>query len=443
MRTHLRKPPQKISILFITISIFSLALATTTFAAPAPDANDDCLELIAAGVAEGIGHAGAALGKSFGVEEDVGTGKMFYWFNASSAYNPLPGNPASQAGVERYGINYGARYNVVSPESGYKPETKLTHYFNLGPWGFEVVTAYYPNIGNPNEDVEDNFTDVAVSVASYYLEQYQTYGFCSNNPTDFQSSGGSSTTDDDYYDDNDYYDDYDDYDEPIYDDPDDVVSCEGGCPYAVCIGNTSYFGDPECYEGICKYENGEVCAYGCNDANGYCYQLSTGGGGSDFDDLISILLLGGGIITIGGGALGGGILGLRALRRRQAIKARELIGKELNRPVVDPREEQLKAQMQKSANSIDNLLNKLDKMEHAHLQHGLEHSIKMMESYHRSAAATENIEMLPGSIKKAADFAADLVGLAPGPGRYFKWGYHGGNDSHSRRHRQRHWSRHP
>jgi hypothetical protein len=214
-------------------------------------------------------------------------------------------------------------------------------------------------------------------------------------------------------------------DEPDNNDQSPIPSldCDGGCAWAVCQDSTSHYGNPNCENGRCFYSEEEYCANGCNDSTGYCYTLDSGGGSDPgIDELLFVLLAGGGVIVVGGGVVGGSILGLRALRRRQMIKARQLISQQPQPLQTTPLEKSL----EKTGNRIDNLLKKLNTMERAHMQHGLDHSSKMMESYHRSAAAAENAEFLTKGVKWIADSGADIIGLAPGAGRYFKWAYHAG-----------------
>ena len=257
-----------------------------------------------------------------------------------------------------------------------------------------------------------------VSWLKKYWNMYQEYGYCDENPEQNQTEppiyeetnpgDGDGSIEE-------YSDDY-------FQLPTPALDCNGGCPGAVCQDDTSFYGDPVCENNRCFYEREEYCVNGCNDSTGYCYTLDSQRSGPSIEELLLTLLAGGAVITVGSGAVGGSILGLRALRRRQMIKARQLISQQPAPIQVTPLEKKL----ERNGNRIDNLLKKLNTMERAHMQHGLDHSVKMMESYHRSAATAENAETLTKGAKWVSDTGADIIGLAPGAGRYFKWAYHAG-----------------
>jgi hypothetical protein len=208
----------------------------------------------------------------------------------------------------------------------------------------------------------------------------------------------------------------------IEDDPDNIIlppepldDCDGGCPYAICQGETSYYGSPECRDGICYYEISEYCPLGCNTSTGYCLKGSIERG-SDIDQLVLLLgVAGGGSALIGGGLLGGGLLGLRALRGGRIL---------LRNPNPAPPIEMdsITKGLNQTRQRVDELLEQLKARERQHLQDNLDHSVKMMESYHRTAARTETIELLPRAIGWAAGKAADYVGMLPA-GKPFKYGY--------------------
>jgi hypothetical protein len=208
----------------------------------------------------------------------------------------------------------------------------------------------------------------------------------------------------------------------IEDDPDNIIfppepldDCDGGCPYAICQGETSYYGSPECRDGICYYEISEYCPLGCNTSTGYCLKGSVERE-SDVDQLLLLLgVAGGGSALIGGGLLGGGLLGLRALRGGRIL---------LRNPNPAPPIEMdpITKGLNQTRKRADELLEKLRATERQHLQDNLDHSVKMMESYHRSAENTETIELLPKAVGWAAGKAADYVGMIPA-GKYFKYGY--------------------
>jgi hypothetical protein len=208
----------------------------------------------------------------------------------------------------------------------------------------------------------------------------------------------------------------------IEDDPDDIIlppepldDCDGGCPYAICQGETSYYGDPECRDGICYYEISEYCPLGCNTSTGYCLKGSIERG-SDIDQLVLLLgVAGGGSALIGGGLLGGGLLGLRALRGGRIL---------LRNPNPAPPIEMdpITKGLNQTRQRVDELLEQLKASERQHLQDNLDHSVKMMDSYHRTAERTETIELLPNAIGWAAGKAADYVGMLPA-GKPFKYGY--------------------
>ncbi|MCJ7436025.1 MAG: hypothetical protein MUO77_21315 [Anaerolineales bacterium] len=207
--------------------------------------------------------------------------------------------------------------------------------------------------------------------------------------------------------------------------PEPLEDCEVDCPYAMCVGDTSYYGDPVCKGTTCDYDKSDYCPNGCNDSTGYCYKLNTDdypAGGDNSGDLLLTLLTGGAVIAVGGGVIGGGLAGLRALRRTQMIKARQLISQQAQQP---SRFDSVEKSADQVTDHINELERKIESMERASLQHGLDSSVKIMESYHRSAAATEKIELLPRGIKWVADQAADIVGLEPTVGRNFKYIYHG------------------
>ncbi len=211
---------------------------------------------------------------------------------------------------------------------------------------------------------------------------------------------------------------------PLSEDESDETDDGYYCDPAACSPDGRYSGinpkyNPETNE--CTYQGSVPCdASGCNSDTGRCYQVAAAS--NNDSDILSTLATIGGVSLLGGGVLGGGYLGLRALQRRNLINVREII----SRQPKPSRFEAVEKGVESTGKRIDELLDRLNNMERATLQRGLDTTTNLMESYHRSAAATENIALLPSAVKFVADTGADIVGLAPGAGRYFKWAYHSG-----------------
>ena len=351
-------------ILVITTGFFAARMVFAKTETPHLQQQDyhDCLTLIVAETLDKLGYPRNSVGPdplNFSITEDVGTGYLSYSLEARNA-------PYSERGT-RQEHSYGSDLEVytqwfdasnVIGEGGH-----YHHYINVGNWGFEATVSYYEHEGERNVDVGPlgvAFKDIVIQSALKYREQFQQYGYCGASPSD-------------------------DHTEP----PHEQGLCTGvtcdSWPTAECEDNSSQ-SQPECNPetGRCGFTDSVFCGEaGCNQSTGFCNQ-DTGGTNSvpddqcgpecqpycegntkyfcedcvlyyqecpegcynghcistttDDDDLIDLLTLLaaiGGIILAGGGTLGGGYLGLRALRR--ALKRRAAVPQTSPRPRVQPR----------------------------------------------------------------------------------------------------------
>lgn len=215
-----------------------------------------------------------------------------------------------------------------------------------------------------------------------------------------------------------------------------VIACENGCDDAtgycldansggLCAGVTcpSFCdGDTSWYDGQCDPADGQCvyyttsCENGCWESSGLCVPDSGGG----FDDLLGILAVGGGVLVAGGSAAGGGLLLHRFLKGRKPPGRKPPVPTpSAPQPAVEPVINDLNRQTDR----IDKLLERLDNIHRDHLQHGMDFGQRMAEIAERKEDVVNTFDTGTRLLKKAADTGADIVGLTPGIGRKFKYGY--------------------
>lgn len=154
-------------------------------------------------------------------------------------------------------------------------------------------------------------------------------------------------------------------------------------------------------------------------------------GGGEF---LELLLTGGGIILAGGGTLGGGYLGYRAIRNRLARRAIKKIKQmPVKSPVPAPAppkptprqmpRKHFEKKVNDLSNDIDRLLEKLNK--HNPAKDEVEFYKRQAKIFEHKIDVIDKFDTGTRIIKKVNDLAADTVGHFPGIGQKFRWGYYG------------------
>ncbi len=219
------------------------------------------------------------------------------------------------------------------------------------------------------------------------------------------------------------------------------VDC--GPDYCLEDGETRMY-DCSCdpTDGFC-YCYSEICDAGCNMATGKCVVsmvIDDGSGGEDnyidddlSDELLDVLGVLGGAAAAGGVAIGGGVLGIKAIKGMLAKRALSQGSKMVGAKAVEAAEPSLSELIAKAEQSADRTLKSIESAEKAvradqlRYREMLKRNIKFdgqwADTLSKQAALIEKAEFGVRVLKKGADIGADLIGNVPGGGQLFKYGY--------------------
>lgn len=315
-------------------------------------------------------------------------------------------------------------------------------YFKVGDWDYMVweyidIYGVWENLYPIDVFPE---TEVFIRALQKYWAMYEQYGTCSATPTPAENNVIP----------------------PLEQD-----LCAGvSCVVPVCSQDLSTSWDAlSCNPstGLCDLiDNWTRCEQGCDEYSGLCNEEIAGDSDYYYDDndyypddddyyyddsesdtdfyyddssgFLDILLVGGSIIVIGGGTLGGGYLGYRAIRNRLARRAAKAIRP---MPVKSPTpapappkpmprqmpRKDLERKVNDLSNDIDRLLEKLNK--HNPARDDVRFNQRLAKIYERKLGVINKFDYGTRAIKKASDIAADAIGHFPGAGQRFRWGYYG------------------
>jgi len=192
------------------------------------------------------------------------------------------------------------------------------------------------------------------------------------------------------------------------------VSCPSFCENGVSWTN----GQCDPADGLCAYYT-TPCEAGCNEVTGACYPVASG-----TDDLLRLLAVGGGLAVAGGGTAGGGLLLYRFLKGRKPPTPGALKPKAPT-PVPSPQADPILESLNTQGDRVDRLLKQLDDIHRGHLRHGMDTQQRLAEIAEHKEDVVNMFDSGVQWAKKIADTGADIVGLTPGVGRTFKYGYKG------------------